>query len=417
MARASLPVLEPRMGDPPPLAGIRVIDFTRVLAGPFSTQILGDLGAEVIKVEHPSSGDDTRALGPSEALGGESAFFMSLNRSKQSVCLDLKSQAGRDVALDLIATADILVENFAGAVMRRFQLDYPSIRDRFPNLIYCSISGYGRSGRNADAAGYDSPLSAEAGVLGLNAYRGTPPVLGGVPYTDISTALNATIGVLAALQARGRDGKGQLVDVAMFDSALANLTFKGAEFLASGHEPPLGERQGFGPRGQFDTADGAIVITCSGDKMFRALCAEVVDRPQWLEDPRFATTMERMRHSADFRAEIDAIFRSQPSAVWSERCKRAGIPCGAVRTVGEALLSPEAAERGLVFGIPHRTAGLAPAIAQPLRFSETPCRYDAPPILGEHTREVLQTLLGYDGARIDELASAGVIRLAAETVE
>lgn len=396
-------------GAAPPLAGVRVVDFTRVLAGPFATQILGDLGADVIKIEHPVGGDDTRAIGPEEALGGETPFFLSMNRSKRSVAVDLKSEAGRHVALDLIATADVLVENFSGSVMRRFGLDYHALRDRFPQLIHCSISGYGRSGRNADAAGYDAPLSAEAGNVALNSYIGEAAMLGGLPYTDITTALNATIAILAALQARARDGVGQQVDVAMFDSALANLSFRGAEFLATGREPRLGEAQIALPRGRFETADGAIVITCAGDKMFRALCLYVVERPAWLEEARYATTAVRMRNGAAFLADVGAIFRSKPSAEWSARCKRAGIPCGAVRSPGEALMSEEASERGLVFSLPHPAAGKAPGIAQPFRFSETPCRYEAPPLLGEHTRAVLSELPGYDDAHLVALEAGGAI--------
>ena len=405
-----------RSGAAPPLAGVRVIDFTRVVAGPFGTQMLADLGAEVIKIENPGVGDDVRSV-PGTRLGGETAFFLSLNRGKQSVAIDLKSETGRAVVLDLVATADILVENFTGAVMRRFALDYPAIRERFPRLIYCSVSGYGRSGRNADAAGFDSPVTAEAGVLGLNRYAGKEPVLGSVPYTDLTTAMNATIGILAALRARDRDGIGQHVDVAMFDTALANLSFRGAEFLASGDEPALTEERGPLPRGSFATTDGFIVITCVGDKMFRALCLEVVERPEWLEDVRFATMRERMRHGSAFLAELEAVFRAQPSAIWSERCKAAKIPCGAIRSVGEALLSEEARERELVFGIPHATADMAPAIAQPFRLSRTPCDYRVPPLLGEHTRGVLEDLLGYDDARINTLAAEGAIGLPDALVE
>lgn len=394
---------------PAPLEGIRVIDFTRVLAGPFSTQILGDLGAEVIKIENPGSGDDTRALGRVEAFGGEATFFMSLNRSKKSVAIDLKSEEGRKVVLDLIATADIVVENFTSAVMRRFELDYPSIGERFPNLIYCSISGYGRTGSNADAPGFDSPVGAEAGALGQNAYAGSAPVLGALPYTDITTALNATIGILAALQARHLTGKGQFVDVAMFDTALANLSFQGCEFLATGREPALGKAQSPGPRGIFDTAEGRLVITCGNDKMFRALCQQVLDRPEWVEDPRFATMADRGRNGEALLEEVRAIFATRSNEEWAERCKRAGIPCGPIRSPGEALTSELTRERELVFGIPHPTAGLAPAIAQPLRFSATPCRYGAPPLLGQHTKESLQSILGYDDARIEALVSTGAI--------
>jgi formyl-CoA transferase len=411
----SLSIRQTAPSAPRPLDGVRVVDFTRVLAGPFGTQILGDLGADVIKIENPAGGDDTRALGPQPALAGQSPMFLSLNRSKRSVALDLKSDAGRQVALDLIAQADVLVENFTGAVMRRLRLDYPSVKDMFPNLIYCSVSGYGRSGAYADAAGYDSPLSAEAGVLSLNAYAGLPPVLGGIPYTDVTTALNATIGILAALRARDLTGRGQHVDIAMFDTALANLSFKGCEYLATGRDPALSTVQAATPRGIFETSDGAIVITCGGDRMFRALCLEVVGRPDWLQDPRFATSADRMRNGEAFLAEMGDLFRTQPSQVWSERCKRAGIPCGPVRTPGEALTSAEAQEHGLAFGLAHPAYGVAPAIAQPVRFSDTPCAYGAPPVLGEHTREVLRSIAGYDEAQIDQLAADRVISQAAST--
>ena len=417
LSRPRLPLLHQAPGPQPPLAGLRVIDFTRVVAGPFGTQVLADLGCEVLKIENPESGDDTRTTGGGPTLNGESAFYLSVNRGKKSVAVDLKSAAGRQVVLDLIETADILVENFTGAVMRRFQLDYKSLQERFPKLIYCSISGYGRSGRNADAAGYDLPVTAEAGALGLIRYAGQPPVLGSIPYTDLSTALNATIAILAALRARDRDGLGQHVDVAMFDTALANLSFKGQEFLASGREPSLNQRQTAVPRGEFTTADGGIVITCPSDKMFRALCLDVVNRPDWLQDPRFATMTERLKNGETFLEEISAVFAGEPSAVWSERCKRAKIPCGAIRSVGEALLSEEAMERGLVFDLPHPVAGRVPAIAQPFQLSRTPCHYRAAPLLSEHTQEVLSTLPGYDAARIEALARDGAIRLGDDTTD
>lgn len=410
--RPGFALYERAAGAAPPLAGVRVIDFTRVVAGPFGTQILADLGAEVIKIENPVSGDDTRTIGVGAKLGGESAFYLSMNRGKKSVAVDLKSEAGRQVVFDLLETADIMVENFTGVVMRRFGLDYASLAERFPRLVYCSVSGYGRSGPNADAAGYDSPVTAEAGALGLIRYSGEAPVLGSIPYTDLSTGLNATIAILAALRARDRDGLGQHVDVAMFDTALANLSFKAAEFMASDEEPALGNAQGPLPRGLFATADGSIVITCAGDKMFRALCLEVVDRPQWLEDPRYATMRERMRNGDTFIAEISAIFTGASSETWSRLCKAAKIPCGAVRSVGEAVTSDDAVTRGAVFDLPHPTAGRVPAIGQPYRLSRTPCDYRAAPLLGEHTHEALSALPGYDRTRIAALATAGAIRLA-----
>lgn len=243
-------------------------------------------------------------------------------------------------------------------------------------------------------------------------------MLGAIPYTDISTALNSTIGVLAALHARTHTGRGQHVDVAMFDAGLANLSFLGAGFLATGAEPRLNTRQTAGPSGLWETADGSMTITCGKDKMFVAFCHRVVERPDWLEGPRFATMQERMKNAEAFIAELAPIFRSQPSAYWSERCKRAGVPCGELRSAGQALLSPEASERGLVFTIPHPVAGAAPVIAQPLQFSDTPCRYGAPPVLGEHTRQVLSGILGYSEERIAGLEAEGAIACkSAETAE
>ena len=411
---ANLAPLVQHPGAKPPLDGLRVVDFTRVVAGPFGTQILGDLGADVIKIENPSGGDDSRHVHRGPGKDGETTMFMSLNRSKRSVAVDLKSEAGRQVALDLIATADILVENFTGSVMRKFALDYPSLKDRFPRLIYCSVSGYGRGGSNADAGGYDSPLGAEAGVIGLNKYPGGTPIQIGVPYTDLTTGLNSIIGILAALYARTVTGRGQHVDIAMFDSALANLSYQGCEWLASGTEPMLFPPQGFGPNGMFPTADGHLIMTCSSDKMFQRLCSDVVERPDWLEDPRFATMAERQRNQEAFLGQANALFASMPGEHWSRRCKAAGIPCGAVRSVGEALLSEEAKERGLVFALEHPSEGLAPAIAQPHRFSETPPRYGPPPLLGQHTREVLAELPGYDEARLGKLAEAGAIAFGKE---
>jgi formyl-CoA transferase len=395
----------------PPLEGLRVIDFTRVVAGPFGTQILGDLGADVIKIENPQGGDDSRHVHRGPDRSGETTMFLSLNRSKRSIAVDLKSEEGREVVLDLLATADILVENFTGSVMRRFGLDYPSIKDRFPRLIYCSVSGYGRGVSNADAGGYDSPLAAETGLVSLNKYPGGTPIQLGVQYVDLSTGLNSAIGVLAALYSRTVTGRGQHVDIAMFDSGLANLSYQGAEWLASGTEPLLFPPQGFGPNGMFPTADGHLIMTCSNDKMFHRLCNDVVGRPAWLEDPRFSTMTERQKHQDAFLAEANAVFSTRPGAEWSRLCKASGIPCGAVRSVGEALLSEEAQERGLVFGLEHPTEGIAPAIAQPHRFSETPVRYITPPLLGQHTREVLSELPGYDEARLTDLAAKGAIAL------
>jgi crotonobetainyl-CoA:carnitine CoA-transferase CaiB-like acyl-CoA transferase len=393
------------------LEGIRVIDFTRVLAGPFGTQILGDLGAEIIKVEDPVKGDDTRSSPRNPSLGGESFFYLALNRNKKSVAIDLKTEAGQRVARELIAKADVLVENFTTPVMKRFGLDYASLKDEFPQLIYCSISAYGRTGPLANAGGFDSVIAAEAGVQSLNAWPGQPPVLGSVPYTDITTALNATIAILAALQARHHHGVGQHLDIAMYDTALANLTFKGYEFLVSGEAPSLYSRQTPLPKGEFDTADGSITITCPSPKMFQAFCG-AVGKPEWLNDPRYEAMGPRFANGAAFVEDMRTLFATQPSAYWADRLKAVAVPCGVVRGPGEALLSRESLDRGLVYNLEHPTAGTVPAIASPVRMSAT--KGPAPvaaPLLGQHTVNVLSELLGYDRAAIDGLAAAGVVNV------
>ncbi len=393
------------------LTGIRVVDFSRMLSGPFGTQILGDLGAEIIKVEDPGKGDDTRIAPANPALGGESYFYLSINRNKKSVAVDMRSEEGRAVVLDLIGTADVLVENFTTKVMKRFGLDYASIKDRFPRLIYCSISGYGRIGSHADAAGFDSVVAAEAGVHWLNSLPNSKPVLGAVPYTDTTAGMNAAIGILAALHARNASGRGQHVDIAMYDTALANLSYKGYEYLASGSDPMLTPRQNSGPRGEFDTADGSIVITTHNDKAFGNL-ARACGHPEWIEDERFSSFMGRMRNGEALLELFRPVIASQTSAYWSEKFKAVAIPCGIVRSPGEALTCDYTQEMNLVHALPHPTAGTVPSIAHPYRLSETPGNAPvAAPLLGQHTGEVLAELLGYDEVRIAALASSGSIAL------
>lgn len=405
-----LPDRVPRAGEGrAALTGIRVVDFSRMLSGPFGTQILGDLGAEVIKVEDPGKGDDTRVAPATPALGGESFFYLSINRNKKSVAIDLRSEAGRQAVLDLIATADVLVENFTTKVMKRFGLDYASIKDRFPRLIYCSISGYGRTGSHAEAAGFDSVVAAETGVHALNSLPDSKPVLGAVPYTDTTAGMNAAIGILAALHARNATGKGQHVDIAMYDTALANLSYKGYEFLASGKNPALAPRQNPGPRGEFDTADGAIVVTVHNDKAFRNL-AQACDHPEWADDPRFATFRDRMINGEALLDIFRPVIASKPSQHWSDRFKAIAIPCGIVRDPGDALTCEYTREQNLVYTLPHPTAGKVPAIAHPYRLSDTPgLEPVAPPLLGQHTAEILAGLPGYDSARVAALAGEGAV--------
>jgi crotonobetainyl-CoA:carnitine CoA-transferase CaiB-like acyl-CoA transferase len=413
--RPNIPAYRPSPSpQPKALADVRIVDFSRVLAGPFATQILGDLGAEVIKIEQIVSGDDTRSLLPEPNLGGESFFDLALNRNKRSISIDLRTEEGRKIALDLIATADVVLENFTTRVMQQFGLDYASLMDRFPQLIYCSVSAYGRTGRLANAAGYDSAICMETGVAAMNVMEGEEPVPSGVPFVDITTAMNATIGILAALHARKLHGKGQFIESAMYDTAIADLSYKGYQFLASGQSPAsLGRKPKFGvPGGQFHCSDGMVWFTCTGQKMFRNFCDLVVERPDLFDDPRFDSVANR---NANFEVLFDllsGIFATQNRAFWSDRLKRAGIPCGEVRTVGEALMARETAERDMIAEIPHPTAGRIPMIKSPIKMSLTPAVDPTPPpLLGQNSREILRDLLGYDDERIDALSAQGVIQV------
>lgn len=413
--RPQIPAYRPSTSaQPKALSDIRIVDFSRVLAGPFATQILGDMGAEIIKVEQIGTGDDTRFLLPEPKLGGEAFFYLALNRNKRSISIDLRSEEGRKIAMDLIATADVVVENFTTRVMQQFGLDYESIKDRFPNLIYCSVSAYGRTGRLANAGGYDSAVSMETGVSALNAVEGEDPVPGGVPFVDITTAMNATIGILAALHARTLHGKGQFVESAMYDTAIADLSYKGYQFLASGESPvSLGRKPKFGtPGGQFRCSDGDVWFTCTGQKMFRNFCDLVIEKPALFDDPRFDSVLKRNENFAELFELLEAIFITQDRAYWSDRLKRGGIPCGEVRSVGEALMSRETAERDMIAEIPHPTAGRIPMIKSPIKMSLTPAVDPTPPpLLGQHSREIMRDLLGYGDEQIDALAAQGAVQL------
>lgn len=416
--RPTFPPHQPRGEQPRSLAGVRVVDLSRVLAGPFATQMLGDLGADILKIENPRAGDDTRWLIAQPNLGGENFFYLALNRNKRSVAVDINTDEGREIIFRLLADADVLVENYTTRVMQRAGLDYDALKERFPRLIFCSISAYGRTGRLAHAGGFDSAISVEAGVASLNALPDERPVVGGVPFIDITTAMNATIGILAALRARDMPdsetfGKGQFIDIAMYDTAIADLSYKGYQYLASGQNPvSLGRKPKFGmPGGEFECADGVVWFTCTTQKMFHALCDHVIDRPELKDDPRFLTIKERNQNVDEMIAALEAEFIHHDRAYWGDRLKRAGVPCGEVRLVGEALISRETEEREMVREIAHPTAGSVPVIASPVKMSLTPpVDPVAPPLLGQHTAEVLHEA-GYSSADIARMEQLKVIAL------
>ena len=409
--RPQLPDRAPRtMSDPTALDGLLVVDFTRVVAGPACTQTLADFGAEVIKIENPDGGDDTRAYEHAEA-GGESAAYLSLNRNKRGIALDFTIPEAREVARALIAKADVVVENFSGGVMKKFGLDYASVAPTNPRLVYCSISAYGRQGSFALRPGFDPITQAESGFMSLNGFPEGEPVRTGPPIVDMATGMSACNAILLALLARERLGRGQNVEVALIDIAVAMTGFYGMAYLMSGTNPG---RFGNSPNGSptvgvYQASDGPLYMACANDRLYRRLVTEVLERPDLVTDPEFATRKARTANKEKLRAAIAGVFAGDLLENWMAKMKKANIPVGYLRTVEEGFNAPEVRDRHRLSRIPHPTAGSVPNIETPLNMSMTPTINPvAAPLLGEHTRQVLRETLGYDDLGIAKLAEAGV---------
>lgn len=378
----------------PPLAGVRILDLSRVLAGPWCTMTLGDLGAEVIKIEQPGSGDDTRRWGP-PYVADEAAYFLSTNRNKKSVEVDLATPGGQAIIREMALEADVLVENFKPGGLEKYGLDYASLVEINPRMIYCSISGYGHASPLRDLAGYDYVLQAEGGLMSVTGEVDGAPIKVGVAVVDLFTGMAAVQAILAAYIARQRDGLGQHIDMALFDCQLAMLANVGASYLAHGEEP---ERYGAGhaaiaPYQTFQASDTWMVVAAGNDRQFTALCDQVLELSGVADDPRFATNFNRVRNREALLAVLEPAFRTKASAHWIARMKAAKVPCGQVRSVGQALLSPEAEARDMVRTVEHSTAGPVRLVGSPLKLSRTPVvQPTAPPALGQHTDEVLAGL-------------------------
>jgi len=409
-ARVPLPERTPRLQDAPTaLDGLLVVDFTRVVAGPACTQTLADFGAEVIKIENPEGGDDTRAYEHAE-IGGESAAYLSLNRNKRGIALDLTVAEARDVARELISRADVVVENFSAGVMEKFGLDYAAVAATNQRLIYCSISAYGRNGPFAWRPGFDPITQAESGFMSLNGFPDGPAVRTGPPIVDMATGMSACNAILLALIARERLGRGQHVEVALFDIAMAMTGFYGMAYLINGANPG---RFGNSPNGSpsvgvYEASDGPFYIACANDRLYRRLVTEVLDRPDLIADPRFATRRVRSANKEQLRAIIAEIFAGDRLENWMAKMKKANVPVGYLRTVEQGFNAPEARERHRLSQIPHPIAGFVPNIETPLNMSLTPTIDPvAAPSLGQHTSEVLRKVLGYSDGRIAALAAVG----------
>ena len=390
-----------------PLDGLTVLDFSRVLAGPYCTMQLGDLGARVIKIEQPGRGDDTRAWGP-PFVSGESAYFLSVNRNKESVALDLKHAAVRPVLDTLLARADVVVENFRPGTMARLGLGYDAVAARHPRLVYCSISGFGQSGPRRAEPGYDAMMQAEAGLMSITGAGDGPPFRVGVAVGDIATGMFAVQGILAALFARERTGRGQHVDIAMLDSVTALLSYQASSAFATGDTPVrMGNRHpSIAPYDTFTTADGEFVLSVGNDDQFRRL-AGVLQRPALADDPRFRTNAGRVTHGDALRHELSALFSAWRRADLVEALKAAGVPSAAVRTITEALADPQLAAREMIVPLEHLAAGTVRVLGTPLKLSATPASVrTAPPALGQHTESVLAEA-GLSAEEIRKLREAG----------
>lgn len=401
----------------PPLTGIKVLDLSRVLAGPWCTMMLADLGAEVWKVEQPGRGDDSRGWAPPEA-GGESTYYLSANRNKQGLAVDLKHPQGQEIIQALARQADVLVENMRLGTMERLGLGYETLAAANPGLVYCSISGYGRNSPLAALPGYDLLIQAESGLMSLTGESDGPPIKFGVPIADLITGMNATQAILAALLARQHHGRGQWLDMALFDGALAATATVASGYLNTGVVP---RRYGHAhptvvPYQVFASSDQPFILACGNDGQFRNLCEQVIIRPELAIDDRFVRNRDRVVHRDALVAILEPIFAAAAAAHWVALLQKAGIPAGVVRTLPEVFASAEVTSRGLVDEMPHATAGQVRLPASPLRVAGVQRPPRPPPRLGEHTALVLEQVLGLDAAAIQALASSGAIALGAGLV-
>ena len=404
-----------------PLQNLRVLDLTRTLAGPWATQSLADLGAEVIKVERPGIGDETRTWGPPwlrDREGREtreSAYFLSTNRGKKSVTVDLAQPAGRKLVRDLAARSDVLVENFKVGDLARFGLAYEDVRRVHPGIVYCSVTGFGQTGPHASRPAYDLVLQGMGGLMSITGERDDRPGGGpqrvGIAVTDVITGMYAALAIAAAIAHRERTGAGQYIDLALFDSIVAFCSNQILSYWCSGLVPSRhgNAHPNIVPYEVFRAADRAIVLAVGNDGQFAAFC-RVAGRAELATDPRFRTNPDRVRNREILVPRVAEIVRERSSGDWVHALTEAGVPCGLVNDLSQVFEDPQAVHRGLQIEIPHPAGVPCPTVASPMRFSATPVAYEIPPpLLGQHTREVLGGILGLSRAELDALATQGVI--------
>jgi len=396
-----------------PLQGVRVLDLSRVFAGPLCGQVLADFGAEVVKVEHPGRGDDTRDWGL--RIGQtETTYYNSMNRNKRSVTLDLQSPEGAKIVHDLLPQFDVVIHNFKTGGAEKLGLGYEQLKALKPDLIYCAVAGYDTSGPEAKRPGYDLVIQGETGLMAINGEAGQPPLKFGVAVVDLMTGMYAAQAVLAALFQRERTGRGRLIELALYDCGLMISGYYGLDAMQLGHDP---QRYGNAhpsivPYGMFDAADGPLIIAVGNNAQFDKFCRQVIERPDIVQDPRFATNVERAKNRLELAPMLTALIRGFPRDLLLERMAACGIPCGKVAGLHEALTSERTRRGGLLQDMPHPVVGTTPVFAPPYRIDgqRLPIRC-APPTLGEGTREVLQRLLQLSDAQLHDLQQRGVLTL------
>ncbi len=387
-----------------PLSHIRVLDLSRIMAGPWSTQILADLGADVIKIERPEGGDDTRAWGPpflKDKDGKptrESGYYLSVNRGKRSVTIDLSSAQGQETVRKIAAQSDIVLENFKVGTLIRYGLDYTALKAVKPDIIYCSITGFGQTGPKRDAAAYDFMIQAMGGLMSITGERhdrpGGGPQKVGVPIVDIMTGMYATVAILAALARRAKTGEGEYIDIAMLDVQTAILSNQAMNYLISGREPRrTGNRHpNIQPQDVFKCADGHLVLAVGNDSQFQRFAA-AIGHPELAEDPRYATNKARVDNLPDLLGILQARLEQKPLAYWLEILEREGVPSGPINTVPMVFADEQVRHRGLLKDLPHALAGTVPLVTSPIRLANAPLAVNRPPpLLGEHTDEVFREL-------------------------
>jgi crotonobetainyl-CoA:carnitine CoA-transferase CaiB-like acyl-CoA transferase len=400
------------------LNGIRVLDLSRILAGPMCTQLMGDYGAEVIKVERPGEGDDTRKWGPhciadENGDATESAFYLSANRNKRSVAIDIAAPAGQALIRRLLLKCDVLIENFKVGALARYGLGYDDLKDEFPALVYCSITGFGQTGPYANRAGYDYLAQGMGGIMSVTGEPDGEPIKVGVGIADIMTGMHSAVAVLAALRHRDATGQGQHIDLALLDTQISWLAYHAVEYLNTGRNPDrLGNAHAsVVPYGVFPTADGHVILAAGNDAQFRQFC-ETVERPDLADDPRFATNSLRIKNRETLEPMLDDIFATRTTDDWITLLELAGVPCGPINTIDRVFNDPQVASRGMAIDMDHPLSGSGKVAlaANPAKLSETPLTYRrAPPTLGQHTDEVLSEMLDMTDADLEKLRKYGTI--------